>query len=216
MIRSGKTRIGRVHHGRRDAGQAQAARQAFHLARQRMRIVRLLVAPAGRRDVDQDPSIFDSHRKRRDAILFEAGFALAGAAVEFPTMPRANDVIAIEAALAERTADMIADIGNRAELAILEGDRKWHRRCGDLGDRCSPQFVAPSDVDPIIFVCHDDLPVIAAEVSRCRQDQPCWGLTQDRDRPSTGRCEHGTRSRAPWLGTMRHASVALPWRGAAM
>ena len=48
--------------------------------------------------------------------------ALAGAAVIFPVVPRADDVIAVELAVTQRPAHMVAAVGEHAEDAILAGD----------------------------------------------------------------------------------------------
>jgi hypothetical protein len=62
----------------------------------------------------------DLDGERWHAILFESRLAHAGEAMELPTVPRTSDVIAVEAAFAERPTDVVADIRHRAELSILE------------------------------------------------------------------------------------------------
>ena len=51
---------------------------------------------------------------------FEARLADAGAAMKLPVMPGADDIVAVQPALAKRPADMVAHIGNRAELSVLD------------------------------------------------------------------------------------------------
>jgi hypothetical protein len=85
-----------------------------------MRVVRLLV-PLGRiGDVDEHATAFDLERERGNLVVLESGFAFAGDAVEFPLMPGAHDVIAVEGAVAERSADMIAGVRNGAEFSVAE------------------------------------------------------------------------------------------------
>jgi hypothetical protein len=90
--------------------------------------------PRRRRDADEYAAAFDLHRERRHAILFESRLTDAGTTVELPTVPRTNDVIAVETALAKRSTDVVADIRHRAELSILERDRK-----GDGSRLATPQ-----------------------------------------------------------------------------
>ena len=57
-------------------------------------------------------------------------------------MPRTDHVVAVEPALAERSADVVADTGDRAELAVVEAQRDalagdlqfLHRSLGQVGD----------------------------------------------------------------------------------
>src|SRR6516225_3775275 len=93
--------------------------RTFRFARARMGSVRRFGTPRRRRDVDEYPAAFDLHRKGRHAILFESRLPDAGAAMELPTVPRTNDVIAVKTSFAERSTDVIADIRHRAKLSIL-------------------------------------------------------------------------------------------------
>ena len=87
-------------------------------------VVRLSRALGRRRDVDQDAAVLDLHRVGGNRVLLEARLALAGAAVEFPVVPGADDVVAVEPALAERAADVVAGVRHRAELPVLERQRE--------------------------------------------------------------------------------------------
>src|SRR6516225_9721204 len=124
IVGAREARIGRVHYGCRDAGKTQRPWRTFRLARERMRSMGRFGPPRRRRDVDEYAAAFDLHRERRHTILFESRFTDAGATMELPTVPRTDDVIALETALAEWSTDVIADIRHRAELPILERDRK--------------------------------------------------------------------------------------------
>ncbi len=123
MVRAGKTRMRGVHGGSRYAREPKRAGRALRLAGQRMRLMRQLVALGGVGNVDEHVAFFDLHRKRGYAIFLVARLALAGDAVEFPVVPRTNDVVAVEAAFAERPADVIAGMRHRAELPVLERER---------------------------------------------------------------------------------------------
>src|SRR6185437_10648314 len=125
VIGAGKARIGCIHRGGRDAGKPQWSRRALYLARQGVRRVRLPTALGGGDDVDQHAAILDLHGVGGNAVFLETGFAQAGAAVKFPIVPRADDVIAVEAAVAERAADMVAGIRDHAEFAVLVRYRKF-------------------------------------------------------------------------------------------
>jgi hypothetical protein len=75
-----------------------------------MRFMRLLLPLAAGVKIYKYAAALDPDRIGRDAILFETGFANSAAAVEFPVVPRADDVIAVQATFAKRTADMIARV----------------------------------------------------------------------------------------------------------
>jgi len=105
-------------------GRIAGLRRAFRLALQRMRWMRLAVALGGRGHVHQHAARLDLHRKGRDAIFLKARLAEAARAMEFPVMPRADEVIAVERALAERSAGVIADIRDRPETPVLERNRE--------------------------------------------------------------------------------------------
>src|SRR5579871_842707 len=156
MIGAGKTRIARIHGRGRNADEAERPGRANGLARQGMRLVRQLVALGGVRHINKHATLLDLHRKRRNTILFESGFALAGNTVEFPIVPGTDDVIAIEAAFAERSADMIAGVGNRAEHAVLEGDREGSTFRFDRPARLLRKFGGGADIGPIWFSGHGE------------------------------------------------------------
>jgi hypothetical protein len=84
-----------------------------------VRFVRALSALAAGGKIDQNAAVRDLHRVGGNAVLLETGFTDAAAAVELPIMPGADDIVAIEPALAKRPADVVARIRNRAEFPIL-------------------------------------------------------------------------------------------------
>src|ERR1051326_2589053 len=59
-------------------------------------------------------------RMAGDGAPLEAGLPLAGRAVEFPLRPRTGDVVAVEPALAERTAHVVAGVRQRAERLVAQ------------------------------------------------------------------------------------------------
>ena len=83
-----------------------------------MRLVRFTIAFGCTGNIDQDTAALDLHGKGGNAVVFEAWFAEAGTAVEFPIVPGADDVFAVEPAIAERPADMVAGICYDAECPV--------------------------------------------------------------------------------------------------
>jgi hypothetical protein len=66
-----------------------------------------------------------------DPVFLEPGLAFSGDPVEFPPVPRADEVIAVEAALAERASDVVADPGDHPEGAADVADRERRLVYGD-------------------------------------------------------------------------------------
>src|SRR5262245_35349181 len=87
-----------------------------------MRLVRQVPAPADGPGGDQEPPVFLLHAVARHLVRFVARLTLAGAAMEAVLVPRANHHLAFERSPAQRPADVIADIGDDAELSVLERD----------------------------------------------------------------------------------------------
>ena len=77
----------------------------------------------GRR-VDENASVFHGHVVSRNGVLLKTRLAQTGAAVELPVVPRADDVLAVEPALTERPADVVAHSADRAELPVLVRQRQ--------------------------------------------------------------------------------------------
>src|ERR1700730_6044557 len=126
--------MGGIHRGRLDAGEPRRPGRAHDLALQRMGIVRLLHAPGRRPQIDENATVLDLDGECRDAVVLETRFAGSGGAVEFPVMPGTDNEVAIEMAVAERTARMVAGIGDRPERAVPPGDREFA-----VLDRDAPQ-----------------------------------------------------------------------------
>jgi hypothetical protein len=74
--------------------------------------------------------------------------------MELPTVPRTNDVIAVETALAERSTDVVADIRHRAKSPILERDRKSGGSSLAALQRDARNFLGAADVDPFLIIGH--------------------------------------------------------------
>lgn len=84
---------------------------------------RLSRSPGGRHTLDEHPAVLDTNLLHWDAVRFEAGLALLGPAVEFPIVPGAHHIVAVERAFTERPADVVADARDRAEFTVLEYQR---------------------------------------------------------------------------------------------
>ena len=123
MVGTGKTRIGGVHHGGGNAGEARRAGLALDFAFQGMRRVRLGVTLACVGEIHQHAAVLGFYRKGGNTVFLEAGLAKAAATVEFPSVPGAGDIaVVVEMAFAERAACVIAYVGHNAKLSILERD----------------------------------------------------------------------------------------------
>lgn len=139
-------------HGRRgNSKDANRAGIAARITRERMRLVRQAAALRLLCFADQHPAVFDLDVMRRDVIGFVTRFTLTGAPMKLVVMPGADDVVAIERAIAERAADMIADARNRAELAVLEGQRDAFRSDAEFLHRFFGKLVVGADIDPVSF-----------------------------------------------------------------
>ena len=81
-------------------------------------------------------------------VILESRFTVAGAAVKLVVMPGAHDVVTVERAGAQRPADVIADTGDRAELAVAirQGDAQSSRL--DLAQRRIAQLLDRAQIDP--------------------------------------------------------------------
>src|SRR6516164_791856 len=64
------------------------------------------------------------------------------------------DVIAVEAAFAERSTDVVADIRHRAELSILERDRNGDSSGLATLQRRPREHIGTADVDPVLSTNH--------------------------------------------------------------
>jgi hypothetical protein len=96
VVRAGKTRVFRIHRRCRNTGEPQRTAGALNRAGEGMRIVRRLGALGGGRAVDEQAAVLDLDRVRGNAVALETGLANAAAAVKFPVVPGADDVIAVE------------------------------------------------------------------------------------------------------------------------
>ena len=104
-----------------------------------------------------DAAVLHLYRICGDAILFEARLTNPATSMKFPIVPRADDIIAIEATLAERASDMVASIGNRAEFSIFERYRDiLVHRCDAL-QRVRSEFIHVTNIDPVFIFSHNDL-----------------------------------------------------------
>ena len=74
--------------------------------------------------------------------------------MKFPIMPGAHHIIAIQPALTERAADVIAHAGDDAEDAVAMREGKLVSTESDFGQRTGSQVCCCSDILPIC-VSHD-------------------------------------------------------------
>jgi hypothetical protein len=72
--------------------------------------MRLPVTFAAGIEVHKNAAVLDLDGISGYAIVFEAWLASPAAAVKFPIMPRADNIIAIQPAFSERPTDMVAYI----------------------------------------------------------------------------------------------------------
>ena len=141
-----------------------------------MRRVRLARARRARVQVDVDATVLDPRRVDGNRVLLEAGLAQAGLPVELPVVPRADHVVAVELALAERAADVVAHSGDGAELAVAmdEGDLGPADR--ELNEWRPRQLGGCTDLFPAFFG-HESVP-----------SRPSWPKSEvgDNKRPTFG------------------------------
>ena len=84
-----------------------------------------------------DAAVLNLYRLCWNAILFEARLTNPATSMEFPIVPGADDIIALEPTLAKRASDMVASIRNRAEFSIFERYRDvLVHRCDALQREC--------------------------------------------------------------------------------
>jgi hypothetical protein len=196
-----RARVRRVHRRGRDAQHARRSVVRFVRARQRMRWVRQLVARRRGLAVHQHAAVLDLDVVPRHAVGLVAGLALAGRAVELPIVPRADHVVAVERAVAERAADVVAGTRDRAELAITAGERDRPVAYVQLLQRLPAQFVGAADIDPLGVVHVATTTTAARGNKRGRTRCPASGGAaplQSRhrvlllSRPSGARCTSST------------------------
>ena len=82
------------------------------------------------RALHEYPTCLDADGVRRYSVSFVAWFARAGLPVELPVMPGADDVVAVEPALPQRPADVIAGSTDGAPVitAAYDGDARMAQR----------------------------------------------------------------------------------------
>ena len=155
-IRGRIARVGRVHRRGRDPDHAGLAVVALGPARQRVRRVRLALARRARVDVDVDAAALDPRGVDGNRVLLEARLAQPGLPVELPVVPGADHVVAVELALAERPADVVAHAGDRAERAVAMDQRDLGPPDGELSERRPRQLDGRADLLPT-FLGHSAL-----------------------------------------------------------
>ena len=122
-IRGRKAWMIRLHRGRGNSDHPNTTRFSIHGPRQRMRLVRFFGTLFVRLAVHLDPTLAHADVIGRDDIFLEAPLALPFDAMELPLMPRADYIVAIESAFAERSPGVIARTTDRAKDTIAKAQR---------------------------------------------------------------------------------------------
>src|SRR6185503_3120964 len=205
-------RVGDVHHRRRDADDALRSGRAHRLARQRMHLVRQPPALRRRRQLDVKATVTNLDAMAGDAVVLVAGLAGAARAVEAPVVPRADDVLALERALAERPADVVTDAGDGAEAAVAIRQREAQPADVHFAQRSIDEVGDGAEIGPAGRFFHDvppgDLRPILTYGARPRS-----GLASSLARRSNPKERpHARREAASDLRQPRAFRAALPLR----
>src|SRR5439155_11733629 len=116
-------RIPRVHVGRRDAHHAGRPFLPDRGSRERMWGVRFLPSGRDRLGGHVEMAVLHLHVVPRHLVVLETGLPLPRQAVELVAVPRTLDEFAVQAPLPQGSAGVVADARDRAERAVLPGDR---------------------------------------------------------------------------------------------
>ena len=73
--------------------------------------------------------------------------------MELPAVPRADDVVAVERAFAQRPAGMVAHVRDRPELAVVQGEGDLRVLHGERPNAGAAQLRRRAQIDPV-FVRH--------------------------------------------------------------
>jgi len=84
----------------------------------------------------------------RHRVVFESWFSEPGEPMESPIVPRAYDVITVQASLAERSGHVITDAGNGTKPAISMRDCQVDPAQGHFGERMSGEFCRRANIYP--------------------------------------------------------------------
>jgi hypothetical protein len=80
-------------------------------------------------------AVLHLHVVPRHLVFLEPGFSIPGQTVKLPAVPRTLNEVAVQAPLSQGPAGMVADARNRAERAVLPGDRDQRSARARFGDR---------------------------------------------------------------------------------
>ena len=115
---------------------------------------------------DVKPAIDYFNCVTRHAVGFESGLTSAGLTMKFPLMPGTHDIVAVEAPLTERPADMIADVRDGAELAADTGERDPSLPDATGASELRLSSVGRAHLDPVRLVfCSFNLPAMGSDVT---------------------------------------------------
>ena len=145
------------HVRRRDADDSHRPRRADDATRERVGGVLGLVTLRRGREVDEDAAGLGLDPVGGDAVLLVPGLAEAGRRVELVVVPGADDVAVDDGPVAERTAHVVADAGDRMELASCERDCDRRLAREDLRQGLLREVGRVADVLPVGGVRHGRL-----------------------------------------------------------
>ena len=185
------------HHRGGDAGDADRPRRTHRFARERMRRVGFAPAFCRRRGVDQHAAALDPDLVHGHPVFLEAGLAYTGAAMEFPVVPGADYVVAFEAALAERAADVVAGTRYRAETAVLVHQRDAGFSQHHLLQGFLLQLGGAADVDPVGLVHDGIMHAVLRGTDRKRRDPQATPRASHRSRDGRSGRRQKTASPRP-------------------
>jgi hypothetical protein len=106
-----------------------------------------------RRDVEA--SVDDAHVVARHGVFLVSRLAKPGAIMVFPVMPRADQVVAVEAPLSERATGVVADTGERTEVAVPVCHDDSRGPDPSCCQRRRRKTLDGAEVAPIRLGCHD-------------------------------------------------------------
>src|SRR5882672_12650677 len=114
-----------------------------------MRGVGLLPSGRDRLGGHVEMAVLHLHVVPRHLVVLETGFSLTRQPVEFVTVPRTLDEVAVEAPLPQGSARVVADSRDRPECALFPGDREERSAHTRFGDRRLLEFLHRTQVMPL-------------------------------------------------------------------
>ena len=116
--------------------------------------MRLMFARRCRGRPHEYATVLHLHFVTGNGVILRTRFADASDAMEFPIVPGAHHIIAVQLALTERAAGVIAHAGDDAEDAIAMREGELGATEVDFGQRTGSKIRCCSDILPVC-VSHD-------------------------------------------------------------